>query len=251
MNIIRCFLIIILIIITGCTKDKISGSDDSGDSNDSSSDSSESAELIELSEIISNPSDQFIIDSDGLEKVYRAHPYKGAEETCSHTGAHLIFTTEGAPYTVDVYAPVDGVITQIRNCVDLENGNDKYDILLEFANHQGSTVSLSFSLEPFGGYLCQDDENYYNQYIFVEEEQNVKKGDLIAQLYKPGGDTPSTHICFSLSSALANRMHCPNIFNASVVSDFADVLGGETCDGDELGETLCYKPADGEDLTGL
>ncbi len=222
---IRYFLITILIVLMGCSMDSSNGGSN-----------------VELAEIISNPSDQFIIDSNGLAKVSRATPYIGANEPGAHAGAHLNFTTEGTPYLVNIYAPVDGKISKISNCYDLGNGNDKYGIVLAFATHKGSRVSLSLSLEPFGGYLCQDDGDYYNKYIFVAEGQSVKKGDVIAKLYKPDAQSDSTHIHFHVSSKLSGGFHCPNIFTPSINSDFKNVSGGKP---------LCYQPAEGEDLTGL
>ena len=197
---------------------------------------------VELAEIISNPSDQFIIDSDGLTKVSRASPFIGGNEPSAHAGAHLNFSTESTPYLVNIYAPADGTISNIQNCYDLGNGNDKYGMVLAFATHEGSKVSLSLSLEPFGGYLCQDDKDYYKQYIFVVKGQSVKKGDVIAKLYKPDAKSDSTHIHFHVSSKLSGGFHCPNIFTPSINNDFKNVSGGKT---------LCYKPVEGEDLTGL
>ena len=134
-----CVIFIVVMFLGGCTK------------------------LRDLSEIVSNPSDQFIIDSDGLSKVSRAHPYMGSNESCAHAGAHLHFQSEDSPYLINVYAPVDGVIGSIDKCYDLGNGNDKFTVNLKFASHQGSDLSLSLSLEPFAGYLCQEDEDYYSQ----------------------------------------------------------------------------------------
>ena len=102
-------------------------------SNCKDKDSSGGSSLPNLSEIIDNPSDQFILDSQGLEKVSRAFPYKGAASDCAHEGAHLHFKSEDNPYEIKVYAPTDGIISNIDNCYDLGNGNDKFGIAIKIA----------------------------------------------------------------------------------------------------------------------
>ena len=100
---------------------------------------------------------------------------------------------------------------------------------------------------PVGCFFCDTgyaspDGDYYKKYIFVAEGQSVKKGDVIAKLYKPDAQSDSTHIHFHVSSKLSGGFHCPNIFTPSINSDFKNVSGGKP---------LCYQPAEGEDLTGL
>lgn len=207
--------------------------------------------LPDIATFATTPSDQFLLNTaDLLAKVPRAHPYKGAGQSCAHAGAHLHFTNTGAPYEVPVYSPVGGTISTIKHCFDLGNGNDSFQILIQFATYQGSAVKLVLSFEPFGGRLCGTNPNFYDQYILVKEGQAVTKGDLIAKMSKTNSGNNDAHIHFHLSTA-SGHMHCPNIFSSGVVNDFAKTYGTETCSGTAFPATFCYLPATGEDLTGL
>ena len=152
-------------------------------------------------------------------------------------------------YLVNIYAPVDSIVQQIRTCVDLGNGNDKYDLLLKIAENNGDTVNLVLSLEPFGGMMCDSDPNIYDQYILVEEGDFVEKGTLIAKMLRPTNGSSSTHIHWNLTSSLG--FHCPNIFTTEIVNAFSSKYQSGSCDGPSYGETLCYLPTGDENLTGL
>ena len=244
-------IIIFLIIIAACKNDgnSVSSSNGSGNNNSDPGSGNSESHVMTLQELISNPIDQFIIDDDSLSKVSHAHPFMGSGEVCAHAGAHIVFKEESESYLINIYAPVDSVIAQVRLCEDLGNGNDKYDILLDIADDNGDYVNMAISLEPFGGMLCESDSDYYQQFVFVEAGDKVKKGDLIAKLLRPNSGSPHTHICFKTTSPLGS--HCPNIFTEQIVKNFSSVFGGVTCNGAPFGETLCYRPAQDEDITGL
>ena len=112
--------------MTSCSDDESS----TGTVSSSPGSGSESS-VISLSELISSPTDQFILDEAGLEKMSDGFPYLGEGTSCPHTGSHIQFTEESEAYLVNIYAPVDSIVQQIRTCVDLGNGNDKYDLLLK------------------------------------------------------------------------------------------------------------------------
>ncbi len=237
-----CFF---LALFSNCKNEDSSGSSSGGSSGDSPGSS-----LPTLSEIIDNPSDQFILDAEGLEKVSRAFPYKGAASDCAHEGAHLHFKSEDNPYEIKVYAPTDGVISNIDNCYDLGNGNDKFGIAIKIATLESKNITFSLSLEPMSGMYCQDNSDFYDQYIHVTDGESINKGDHIATLFKePGGD--GTHIHFHITKSGSNSFYCPNIFNTDIVNQFSSVTGSETCNGESFGDTLCYLPNASEDLTGL
>jgi hypothetical protein len=209
--------------------------------------------LPDVSSFAASPSDQFIVDTAALAQVSRAHPYKGAGTSCAHTGAHLHFKDTGADYRVQFRAPADGVVARITPCFDLGNGNDKFEVDVAIASHNGQPLLFEYSLEPFAGLQCQANPDFYKQYIFVSEGQTVKKGDFIAILLKKGGTGDATHVHFDLQDMQSGAFHCPNIFTSAIESAFAAVYGNETCSGVPFAPTdgFCYKPATGEDLTGL
>lgn len=238
------FSILLLVFITSCSGDESSKGNVS-----STPDSESESSVISLSELISSPTDQFILDEDGLEKMSDGFPYLGEGTSCPHKGSHIRFTEESEAYLVNVYAPVDLIVQQIRTCVDLGNGNDKYDLLLKIAENNGDTVNLNLSLEPFGGMMCDSDPNIYDQYILVEEGDFVEKGTLIAKMLRPTNGSSNTHIHWNLTSPLG--FHCPNIFTTEIVNAFSSKYQSSSCDGPSYGETLCYLPTGDENLTGL
>jgi hypothetical protein len=208
--------------------------------------------LPDVSSFASSPSDQFIVDAAGLMQVSRAHPYKGAGTSCAHSGAHLHFKDTGSDYRVEMRAPADGVVARITPCFDLGNGNDKFEVDLAVALHKGEPLLFEYSIEPFAGLQCQANPDFYKQFIFVSAGQNVKKGDVIALLFRKGatgGD--ATHVHFNLQDMFSGNFYCPNVFNDAVEASFSGVYGSETCAGVPFGPTFCYQPAAGEDLTGL
>ena len=236
--------ILLLLFMTSCSDDEsstgtVSSTPDSGSENS----------VISLSELISSPTDQFILDEDGLAKMSDGFPYLGAGTSCPHTGSHIQFTEESEDYLINIYAPVDSIVQQIRTCVDLGNGNDKYDLLLKIADNEGDTVNLVLSLEPFDGMMCDSDPNVYDQFILVEEGDFVEKGTLIAKMLRPANGSSNTHIHWNLTSSLG--FHCPNIFTSEIVNEFSSKYQSGSCDGSSYGETLCYSPTGDENLTGL
>lgn len=205
-----------------------------------------------ISSFTSIPSDQFIISNDDLLKVTRANPFMGASSDCPHTGAHLHFMDIGYDYTINIYSPVNGTIHRITPCLDLENGNDKYEIDIAFATSKSSLVLFCISLEPFAGRLCESNQEYYNTYIHVEEGEEVIKGQVIGKLYKKGKTSDDTHIHFMLKREPGETFHCPNIFTSEISSNVGLLFGNMSCSGTILGTVgFCYQPATGEDLTGL
>lgn len=208
----------------------------------------------DISSFASLPSDQFIINSEGISKVSRAHPYKGASTSCSHAGAHLHFTNDGAPYTVDIFAPADGVINRIDKCLDIGT-SDRYGFTLAFARSGSNVISFEFSLEPMDGHPCSPgyggNPDFFTPYILVSEGQEVSKGDLLGRLLKTNNGSDNTHIHFHLLKEGPYTFHCPNIFDAAITSTFGSLYGGETCSGSSMPATFCYCPDPGEDLTGL
>lgn len=230
------FIFILMVMIVACFKGPSGGSINA-------------QSLPDISFFTTNPTDHFIISSNDYSKVSNAFPFKGNSTSCPHTGAHLHFTTTGAPYHVELYAPVDGIIESVEKCVDLGTV-DRFGISLAFAQHNGQTLGFYFSIEPAQGKLCSaGDPDYYAQYIFVTVGQTVQKGDLLAYFPKLDTIDSGPHLHFHLGDLSGH--YCPNIFNSTVMAEFGSLYGFETCNGQSLPNTFCYQPGTGEDLTGL
>jgi hypothetical protein len=205
-----------------------------------------------ISQFASSPSDTFVLDSTGQAKVSRAFPFKGTGSACAHTGGHLHFTNTGAPYTVDLFAPADGVIDRVEQCV-IVGDNDRYGVSLAFAQVDGKKVTFEYSIEPMDGHLCSGgaqgvDNGAFAPYILVHVGDSISKGQIIARMYKADTGGDDSHLHFHLQTEGDSTFHCPNIFNTAVTSTFAGLYGSETCSGAAFGATFCYEPGPGENL---
>lgn len=195
-----------------------------------------------------HPTDYFLLkDVDFTKYILSTSPFSGPASMCAHTGGHINFTPNEAPYEVKIITPVDGVISNINSCFDLGN-NDKFDISIAFAQYKGHEVTLDYSIEPFAGVLCRDNSDFYKKYIWVTEGQQVKAGDVIGIMPKFTSDPQSgTHIHFNLSTN--GKMVCPNIFSQRLVTEFAQKYMQGGCNMHTFTEpTFCYLPGEGEDI---
>jgi hypothetical protein len=206
--------------------------------------------LPEIASFASNPSDQFILDSDGMAMVSRTYPFIGSETTCAHRGAHTHFQGTGSQYTVDLYAPADGIIRLVTTCFNIGE-TDRYGFSLEFARIGNDLLVLNFSIEPEDGTPCAADPNVYKPYIFVGEGEKVKKGQVIGQMLKTALPSDGAHIHFDIQNERTGSFHCPNLFTQSIVNSFSSKFGNDVCGGIQFPDTFCYKPGPDEDLTGL
>lgn len=229
---------LLLALVAGCKKNVVNPSGNT-------------LTLPDISSFAQTPSDQFILDASGLALVENSFPFKGDGLACSHQGAHLPLKQTGNDYTVNVYAPADGYVNRIADCGEA-GGFSKYEISLAFAQWSGNVVTFEYSFEPgLDPGLCTGPNGYYDKYIHVAKGDNVKKGQVIAQMFKSKNLSEGAHIHFHLASVGSNTFFCPNIFNETVTKAFAAQNGIESCEGNAFGATLCYKPADGQDIVGL
>ena len=178
--------------------------------------------LPELSSLEAAPFERFILDDAGLAKVSRSQPFMGSDgtsSTCQHNGAHVHFLEEGADYTVNIIAPAHGIVSFVDPC--RKNGDhDKVDIWLAVAKQDGEQVDLEYSIEPMAGYLCSGgddgaDNGFFEDYISVEEGQEVEAGEVIAQFYRkstPHDDSAHIHYALQVSDSIA----CPDIFSSAL-----------------------------------
>jgi len=206
--------------------------------------------LPDISSFAEYPGGRFFLDAEGMQTVSRTYPFIGGGQSCAHRGAHTHFQGTGSAYTVDLFAPADGYIRMVTPCLNI-GATDRYGFSLEFARSGGDLLVFNFSIEPQDGTPCAADPKAYAPYIFVEDGQKVQTGQLIGQMFKTADPADGAHIHFDVQNERTGEFHCPNIFNAQVTADFAARFGTDVCGGIPFPETFCFKPAPGEDLTGL
>lgn len=216
-----------------------------------------SQNLPDIGTFTSVPSTQFIIDTGliSTSAISRTSPHSGTASFCAHAGAHLHFQQTGSSSLVDVYSPVNGVIERVEKCF-VVGANDKYEISIKFANNGGKVVSLSLSLEPFGGYLCSGgssgaDNGAFHSYILVNTGDTVTAGQLIGKMFVPAGAADDTHIHFHLNTETIG-FSCPNIFSSGIADIFDNKFSSTACGGGAFPEGgLCSQPGANEDITTL
>jgi hypothetical protein len=206
--------------------------------------------LPDISSFVTNPSSQFILDSDGLAMVSRSYPYFGNGLACAHTGAHVHFRGTGSQYTVNVYAPADGIIRMVTPCLNIGN-SDRYGFYLEFAHSGNDFLVFDFSIEPQDGHPCSTNPDAFKPYIYVKDGEAVKTGQVLGQMLKTALQSDGAHIHFEIQDEKNGSFHCPNIFEQSIVDIFSSLFDPQACGGISIPDTFCYKPGPGEDLTGL
>lgn len=212
----------------------------------SSSSSFDFSGLADISALQTTPSNTFFLDTDGIAKVSRTSPFLGSEAACSHNGAHVNFTNEGAPYTVNLYAPAAGVITRVDTCIDIGE-SDRYGFDLAIANSGSHTVVFHTSIEPQDGHLCSTgDSTYFAPYILVTKGQTITKGEILGQMLKTNNGDDAAHIHYNLAYYDQNNSEmCPNIFDSTIVTQLVGLFTTDTCNG-TLTDSLCFQPADDE-----
>ena len=104
-----------------------------------------------------------------------------------------------------------------------------YLFKLKFAQNNGNVVSFLYQME---GYVIKDDENFFRDYILVENGQVVKKGDILGYMYVPtleemvGTMQGSSHIAFALMEKRGTSKEqemAPAIFTEEIVEQFSNL----------------------------
>lgn len=207
------------------------------------------SDLPSIKTFVNKPTDLFIVKESDYKYIASTTPFMGLNTSCPHSGAHINFTNNNAPYEVEIITPVDGRITRVQPCFDLGT-HDKFDVSVSFASLNGVPVSLDYSIEPFDGLRCKTNADYYKKYIKVEEGQEVKAGDVIAIMPKFSSDPKTgTHIHYNLHMNGSNGLLCPNIFSKEIVNKMSSIYMQGVCGGVPITQnTLCYMPGIGEDI---
>ena len=207
--------------------------------------------LPDVSQINQTPTDIFVVPLSELGNlVYGVAPMPGANSGCYHNGAHVVFTQTSQLETVDIIAPVDGIVSLVDKCFTYAGGlRDQYKIHMAYAQTDGAIFELEMGLEPMAGLLCSNgNPDYFSPYILVEPGDQVTKGQKIGEMVLIAGHQAHIH----MNSKHQNNFMCPDIFNNTVIDTIDDYYNGipDTCNGTPYGSiatgTICYAPGPGE-----
>lgn len=171
-----------------------------------------------------NKTGRFIAD---LADVSDGHPFLGKRSPQPHGGAHAYFDNahgrwpQGADKPENypaIYAPADGFVVNVTRKFRLSTGADRYGVDLAFARTEdGADIKLHLSIEPF---VPEPSPGFYEQFILVKPGQRVKKGDLLARMWTPRGQS-NTHIHFQvMRNDGRGGFMVPAIFTRDVVEQF-------------------------------
>ena len=201
--------------------------------------------LPDIKEFITNKSDRFFVD---FEDIIAGHPYVGKRSPRPHNDAQVYFSNTDPRWREatkpsdfpPLYAVADGIIELAQgngsyyNVVDHSDSDppwwhSAYLFKLKFAQNNGNVVSFLYQME---GYVIKDDENFFRDYILVENGQVVKKGDILGYMYVPtleemvGTMQGSSHIAFALMEKRGTSKEqemAPAIFTEEIVEQFSNL----------------------------
>jgi hypothetical protein len=198
----------------------------------SNSTSETSSNLPDISTFSNSPSDQFIVD---MNVIADGHMYRGKNANDPHTGAHVHFKSNSGASPdwpedtlpdayPEIYAFADGTISKIDTYYEVTNAEKthcRYGITLDFAQQNGQTIKMSYSIEPM---IDPGDETYYMNYIKVNDGDTVYKGDVIAYMYLSTEATINKdhHIHFNLIKS--NATQAPVLFTNDIMSQFVEKI---------------------------
>jgi hypothetical protein len=206
--------------------------------------------LPDIKEFITNKSDRFFVDFDD---IIAGHPYVGKRSPRPHNDAQVYFSntdprwreaTQASDYP-PLYAVADGIIQMAQgngsyyNVVDHSDADppwwhSSYAFKLQFAQNNGNVVSFLYQME---GYVIKEDEEFFKDYLLVENGQVVKKGDILGYMYVPtqeemvGSMQSSSHIAFSIMEKVGPQKEqemAPAIFTKEIVEQFSALYTNPT-----------------------
>ena len=208
-----------------------SDTDAPAETSDNTDDNTSGFTYPDIGSFETEPSDQFLVD---IDVVVDGHMFRGERSNKPHQGGHVYFdptafvqTGEGLDPTdfPPVYAVADGIVGKVDYYFAQSTGNFRYGLLLNIATKDGESLNLNYSIEPF---LDPGDENFYRQFLLVENGEQVSKGQIVAYVYssndavsaecEDGNCTPSStnaHIHFDLNSG--GEKMAPSIFSTEIV----------------------------------
>ena len=202
----------------------------------------------DVSYFLENKSDQFLVD---FEDIVAAHPYVGLRAPAPHNDLHVFFSNTDPRWAAaekpsdypPIYAVADGVVRMSQqsyyNVVDHSDQNPPwwhaaYAFKLQIAENEGRQVSFLYQMEP---YTIPENEDFFKDFLLVEDGQEVKKGDVLGYMYVPtfeemvGSDGTSAHIAFGILEKVSDSKEqekVPSIFTENIVQQFAEIMATPT-----------------------
>jgi hypothetical protein len=208
---------------------------------------SDTVELPDISYFANNKSERFLVD---FEDIIAGHPHVGQRSPKPHNDAQIYFSNSderwlNASQPSDyppIYAVADGIIQlsdppnyPYFNVIDHTNYDPPwwhvgYTIAIRIATHDGYNVNFLYSMEPYV-MLHDKPKSFFKNFILVEDNQVVKKGEIIGYMYVSpfserlhGANSP--HIAFALMKDQAGPwdVYAPAIFTEDVVKQFSELF---------------------------
>ena len=207
--------------------------------------------LPDISAVLQNKSDIFLVKTNEIGKsVIGVTPMPGSKSGCYHGGGHVEFNETTELQAINVYAPLDGIVSHVDKCFAHlgynDNPQEHYKIHIQYAQRNNKMFELQLAFEPMAKIICSSGDNpdYFSPYIKVQKGQKVSKGQIIGQMVLIPGSR--SHIHFnSLYSAYLNTFMCPDIFAPIVVNELDDTFVGD-CQNQPFTTiskgSLCYNP---------
>jgi hypothetical protein len=202
--------------------------------------------LPDLSYFAENKSDRFLVD---FEDVIAGHPHVGQRSPVPHNDSHIYFSnsdprwvnaTKPSDYP-PIYAVADGLIqladprlNTYYNVVDHTNYDPPwwhvaYTINIRFATVGNVNINFLYSMEPYVT-LEHKPKDFFDDFILVEDNQYVEKGDIIGYMYvSPFSERltgpKSPHIAFGIFRDQQGPwdVYAPAIFTEEIVNQFSEL----------------------------
>lgn len=252
-----------------------------GSSSPTSPTSSLAASLPNITTFLSNPATTFVMDANGLSQLVAARPFMGTLSGCYNNNLTLYAQPKDVAYTIDMYSPVNGTVSNATTCESPSPGVvDQYRVGIDFASFNGGVVTLSMSGEPAlhsdivgvtkqqaypcSGGVAGQDNGFFRPYVFVSVGQQVTVGQRVMQLYvfpisyyagQKASQLHSTSDIQMNKQADHGAFACPNIFSSAIEAQVAAHYGDASklafsCNGAPYPAAICNLPAPGENIVG-
>jgi len=204
------------------------------------------SELPDISYFAQNKSDRFLVD---FEDIIAGHPHVGQRSPVPHNDAQVYFSNSD-PRWIDatkpsdyppIYAVSNGIVQlpdppnyPYYNVIDHTNYDPPwwhvgYTIAIRIATDDGVNVNFLYSMEPYVN-LQDKPMNFFEDFILVEDNQYVEKGDILGYMYVSGFSerlhgASSPHVAFALMRDQQGQwdVYAPAIFTEDIVNRFAEL----------------------------
>jgi hypothetical protein len=184
-----------------------------------------------------------------FEDAIAGHPHVGQRSPVPHNDSHIYFSnsdprwinaTKPSDYP-PIYAVADGLIklsnprvNSYYNVIDHTNYDPPwwhigYNITIRFATVGNVNINFLYSMEPYVT-LEHKPKDFFDDFILVENDQYVEKGDIIGYMYvSPFSERltgpKSPHIAFGMFRDQQGPwdVYAPAIFTEEIVNQFSEL----------------------------